>query len=216
LPSGAATAGASAGESAPGRRRARRTRTARAGWCAARARRACGHDLLRDRRARDVRQRQAQQRGRVAAHELGERRLVPGGQVRIEGTELVTRAADGTETREPIAADAADAARPADFFAFVHGVLETLREKALAPSDINLWPEHFDVAFDDQEVSTAARRATSSTPSRTSMSLPGCRLRPARCGTGFTGAEAPYDGDAAAALAFLRERRDACRPSAGS
>jgi hypothetical protein len=75
-----------------------------------------------------------------------------GGQVRVEGTELVRRAADGTETREPLAVDPAHTERLARYFASVWGVLETLRAEAVEPSEIHLWPEHFDIAFEAQEV----------------------------------------------------------------
>src|SRR4051812_50072187 len=49
-----------------------------------------------------------------------------GGQVRVEGTDLVRRARDGTETRESLDVDADDAARLARFYAAAQEVLETL------------------------------------------------------------------------------------------
>src|SRR4051794_3276037 len=53
-----------------------------------------------------------------------------GGEVRVEGTNLIVRAADGSETSEAINVDAADAERLAQFFSFIWGVLETLRAEA--------------------------------------------------------------------------------------
>jgi hypothetical protein len=50
-----------------------------------------------------------------------------GGLVKVEGTDLVTRAADGTETREALDVDPRHTARLAAFYAFIWGVLETLR-----------------------------------------------------------------------------------------
>jgi hypothetical protein len=66
-------------------------------------------------------------------------------------------------------------------------VLETLRAEARAPSELHLWPEHFDfyVAPWTKPAPAAGWNAV-----------------------GFTGAEAPRT-DEAAALAFFRERRDA-------
>src|ERR1700742_2040557 len=54
-----------------------------------------------------------------------------GGQMRVEGTELVQLDSDGTETRSNIDVDAEDAARLAEFFAFVQDVLETLAAEAV-------------------------------------------------------------------------------------
>jgi hypothetical protein len=65
-----------------------------------------------------------------------------GGEVRVDGTELVTVAADGTATREPIAVEPQAAQAIADFFALVWGVLRELE----SPEPTHLWPEHFDVA----------------------------------------------------------------------
>src|SRR4051794_22197166 len=49
-----------------------------------------------------------------------------GGQMRVDGTELVQLDSDGTETRSPLLdVDADDAARLAAFFAFAQDVLQT-------------------------------------------------------------------------------------------
>src|SRR3954471_20383769 len=98
-----------------------------------------------------------------------------GGGVRVDGTELVVRDAAGSERRGPLrtlgeaaalagvsAEDAAldidpdAAARLAEFYAFAQRVLEILHAEADAPSEIHLWPEHFDVAFDAGEVNYGA------------------------------------------------------------
>src|SRR5512132_2914697 len=67
-----------------------------------------------------------------------------GGEVRVEGAELVTVASDGSERREPIAVDPVAAQRIADLFTFTWEVLDELRED----EPIHLWPEHFDVAVE--------------------------------------------------------------------
>lgn len=65
-----------------------------------------------------------------------------GGEVCVEGNELVTVAPDGSEARTPIAVDPAAAQAIADFFALVWEVLGELQ----SPEPTHLWPEHFDVA----------------------------------------------------------------------
>jgi hypothetical protein len=136
-----------------------------------------------------------------------------GGLVKVEGTALVTRAADGTETSEPLDVDPEHTARLAAFFAFIWGVLETLRAEAVEPSEIHLWPEHFDVAFDDREVTYGG------SPGDENHAEPYLYVGPWKApdpgpewnAVGFTGAEAPWT-DEAAALAFFRSRRDALHP----
>jgi hypothetical protein len=135
-----------------------------------------------------------------------------GGLVKLEGTDLVTRAADGAETREALAVDPEHTARLAAFFAFSWGVLETLRREAAEPSEIHLWPEHFDVAFEDQEVTYGGSPGDEQhaepylyvAPWAAPPAAPGWNA------VGFNGAEAPWT-DEAAALAFFRDRRDALR-----
>jgi hypothetical protein len=134
-----------------------------------------------------------------------------GGWMRVEGAELVQLDSDGTQTRSPIDVAPADAARLADFFAFIQDVLETLRAEATEPSEIHLWPEHFDVAFEDQEVTYGG------SPGDENHDEPYLYVAPwsAPSGDGwnaqgFAGAEAPW-GDRDAALAFFRDRRDALR-----
>jgi hypothetical protein len=136
-----------------------------------------------------------------------------GGLVKIDGTSLVTRAADGTETREPLDVDPGHTARLAAFFAFAWGVLETLRAEAAEPSEIHLWPEHFDVAFEDREVTYGASPGDENHEEPYLYVAPWTAPAPAPewNATGFSGAEAPWT-DEAAALAFLRARRDMLHP----
>jgi len=132
-----------------------------------------------------------------------------GGGVRVEGSELVRRAADGSEAREPLDVDAGDAARLARFFAFAQEVLDTLRAEAVEPDEIHLWPEHFDVAFVDREVTYGASPGDEDHAEHFYVAPWAAPEGPQWNATGFKGAELTWpDGDAGAALAFLRERRD--------
>ena len=150
---------------------------------------------------------------------FGTPRFPDGGRVRVEGTELVTEHADGGERREPIdGLDPAHAARVARFFAFAWSALETLRAEASEPSEIHLWPEHFDVAFEDREVTYGASPGDEHHDEPYLYVAPWTAPPPSPDwnATGFTGAEAPWT-DEAAALAFFRSRRDAlCQPSTTS
>jgi hypothetical protein len=141
-----------------------------------------------------------------------------GGRVRVEGTELVFEDGEGGVRREPLDVDPEDTARLARFFRFTWDVLETLRKEAVEPSEIHLWPEHFDIAFEDREVTYGG------SPGDEHHDEPYLYVSPWRApepgpqwnAKGFTGAEAPWT-DEAAALAFFRERRDElCRRSAAS
>ena len=136
-----------------------------------------------------------------------------GGLVKVEGTELVTRAADGTETRAPLAVDPAYTERLAAFFAFIWRVLETLHQEATEPSEIHLWPEHFDVAFEDREVTYGGSPGDENHEEPYLYVAPWTKPAPAPVwnAVAFTGAEAPWT-DEAGALAFFRDRRDALHP----
>jgi hypothetical protein len=151
-----------------------------------------------------------------------------GGGVRVDGAELVVRAADGTERRglltslgaaaelAGVAAEDATleiepdaAARLAEFYAFAQRVLETLHAEAGSPSEIHLWPEHFDVAFDAGEVNYGA------SPGDEHHDEPYLYVGPWTApegplwnATSFAGAELAWPVDEATALAFFRERRD--------
>jgi hypothetical protein len=152
-----------------------------------------------------------------------------GGGVRVDGAELVVRAADGTERRGPLTSLAAaaelagvqaddapldiepdQAARLAEFYAFAERVLETIHAEAANPSEIHLWPEHFDVAFDAAEVNFGA------SPGDEHHNEPYLYVGPWSApegpewnAVGFAGAELSWPVDEATALAFFRERRDA-------
>ena len=150
-----------------------------------------------------------------------------GGEIRVEGLELVRVARDGTDTREPVDADPGAAALLAAWFAFAGGLLEALRAEG-APvddaSEVILWPEHFDVAV---ELGPEGGRATyGGSPGDGQHALPYLYVAPwapppggwAAGGwdaVGFRGAELGYaavagaDDPRAAGLAFLRGRRDA-------
>ena len=92
----------------------------------------------------------------------------------------------------PLEVDAEAADRLADFYAFAADLLERLKSgmpPEAKPSDTNLWPEHFDIAFEAGDEAAGHRRrtapppATMSTPSPTSTSLHGPRPVTASCGT---------------------------------
>ena len=148
-----------------------------------------------------------------------------GGEVRVERTELVTVAPDGTERREPLDVDAGAAALLARFWAFSAQTLEVLRGEARAHDDatpVILWPEHFDVAI---ELGPEGRRATyGGSPGDEHHELPylyvaPCQDPPPGSGpwdaVGFRGAELGYRRLAAApdpqalALEWFRALRDA-------
>jgi hypothetical protein len=153
-----------------------------------------------------------------------------GGGVRVDGTELVVRDATGMERRTPLTSLAAaaafagvhadqepldiepeQAARLAEFYAFAQRVLATLHAEAASPSEIHLWPEHFDVAFDAGSVNYGA------SPGDEHHDEPYLYVGPWTApGPGplwnaasFPGAELTWPVDEATALAFFRERRDA-------
>ena len=131
-----------------------------------------------------------------------------GGEVRVEGTELVTVAADGTETRErreAIDADPQAAQAIADFFRLVWDVLGELD----SPEPTHLWPEHFDVA-------TEIGRATyGGSPGDETHAEPYLYVSvwddveedPLWNATAFRGAELPAPVDRKAALTFFARCR---------
>jgi hypothetical protein len=151
-----------------------------------------------------------------------------GGGVRVDGAELVVRAADGTERRRrltslaaaaelagvpapeaPLEVEPEQAARLAEFYAFAQRVLERLHAEADSPSAIHLWPEHFDLAFDAGAVNYGA------SPGDAHHAEPYLYVGPWSApaglgwnGVGFAGAELAWPVDEATALAFFRERRD--------
>ena len=177
---------------------------------------------------------------------FGTPRFPDGGRVRVDRDALVVEAADGTEQRAPLTSpppaaelagldtdgldhaplmvDTQSAAALAAFYAFASGVLEVLRAEApqdADPSPIRLWPEHFDVAFDQGSEADGRRAGYGASPGDEQHPEPYLYVgpwTPPPAGplwnaTGFTGAELGYaelraaDDPAVAALEFFRARR---------
>jgi hypothetical protein len=125
-----------------------------------------------------------------------------------------------------LAIDPASAALLADWFGFAYSVLEELRADPASgePSRVQIWPEHFDAAV-DVVVGGAGRTTFGASPGDTAMAEPYLYVLPPDPGAvapgelwnaeSFRGAILPLSGFAgaadqrAAALAFLRARRDA-------
>jgi hypothetical protein len=169
-----------------------------------------------------------------------------GGRVRVEGDALVVEQAgaaerrarlaslaqaaafaglDGVDDDMPLVVDRAAAAALAAFYAFSADVLRELRAEAPAdaePSEIHLWPEHFDIAFEQGSEAAGRRAGYGASPGDEHHPEPYLYVGPwvapapgpAWNATGFTGAELPYaqllaaPDPRAVALAFLRGRRD--------
>ncbi len=148
-------------------------------------------------------------------------------QVRVEGAELV-RQRSGSEEREPIeGADPESARVLGDFYGFACSVLEELRaeESDDDPSLVQLWPEHFDIAFELGDEAKGCRANYGASPGDDDHAEPYIYVGPwtaevsgplwnASC---FNGAELSYAELLAApdgrrlALDFVRERyRDLC------
>jgi hypothetical protein len=64
----------------------------------------------------------------------------------LVGHDLFPDGAPDDET--PLEIDSEQARRLGDFYEFSQNVLDELRPGASDPSEINLWPEHFDIAFE--------------------------------------------------------------------
>lgn len=173
-----------------------------------------------------------------------------GGWVRIRGTDLLVGAPDGTVTTAPLtslraagaaagldgaaalddaplAIDPGAAAFLGEVFAFAAGALEALREDAGADaSPIRLWPEHFDLAYEEGEEAAGRRAGYGLSPGDEDHPEPYAYVTPWAGpvgdpalwrATGFIGAQLAWADLAAAAdpqaavLAFWRERRAALR-----
>src|SRR3954469_14008099 len=136
-----------------------------------------------------------------------------GGRVRVQGTTLVFEAADGSARGEPVDVDPEHAARLARFFRFTWDVLERLRAEAAEPSELHLWPEHFDIAFEDREVTYGGSPGDEHHEEPYLYVAPWTAPEPGPRwnAVGFTGAEATWT-DEPGALRFYREHRDALRP----
>ena len=144
-------------------------------------------------------------------------------QVRVEHGELV-RQRERDEAREPLPADVDPAAATAlgDFYGFACSVLEQLRadETDGDPSLVQLWPEHFDIAFELGSEAAGKRANFGASPGDDEHAEPYIYVGPWSAevsgelwnATGFRGAELGYSELLAAsdqrktALEFMRER----------
>ncbi len=143
-------------------------------------------------------------------------------QVRVEGAELVRQRGDA-EGRTPIDGADPDAARAlGDFYGFACSVLEELRaeESDDDPSRVQLWPEHFDIAFELGDEGKGRRANYGASPGDEAHDEPYLYVGPWTAevsgplwnASGFNGAELNYAELLAApdgrrlALDFLRER----------
>ncbi len=174
--------------------------------------------------------------------------LPAGGRVRVEADELVIDKPGGATRRAPLAtlAQAAsfaglppgangeerldidrDAARSlADFYAFADDLLRTLQVEAPACADaspVRLWPEHFDIAFEQGEEDDGRRAAYGASPGDALHAEPYIYVAPwsepprgpGWTATGFRGAELGYSAllrasdPRAKALDFFHDRRAA-------
>lgn len=148
-----------------------------------------------------------------------------GGRVRVDGDELVVEEADGTERRTRLEVDRAAADALAALYAFAWEVLTVLRDEApdgSDPSELHLWPEHFDVAFEQGAEAEGRRAGYGVSPGDENHPEPYLYVGPWAeppsgpdwTATGFRGAERGYadllaaPDQRAAALAFFRSRRD--------
>jgi hypothetical protein len=169
-------------------------------------------------------------------------------QVRVEGVELVL-ASGGEETRaelttlahageflgpellpdgvpddgEPLGVDPVAAARLGDFYAFSADVLARFRSGMPADAEashVNLWPEHFDIAFEAGSEAAARRANYGASPGDEGHPEPYLYVGPWTAevagelwnATGFNGAELAYtellaaDDQVATALEFFESR----------
>jgi hypothetical protein len=143
------------------------------------------------------------------------------------GPELLS--GDPPQDSTPLGIDPVAAGRLADFYAFSAEVLERLREGMEADdsaSEINLWPEHFDIAFEAGSEADGRRANYGASPGDDQHPEPYLYVGPWTAepqgelwnATAFKGAELGYaelagDADpAGAALDFFVERHRALRP----
>ena len=143
-------------------------------------------------------------------------------QVRVEHGELVRQRGED-EDRTPIdGVDPAAARALGDFYGFACSVLEQLRAEygELEPSLVQLWPEHFDLAFELGPEAKGRRANYGASPGDEVHGEPYLYVGPFDQGvagelwnaTDFVGAELGYseliaaDDQRGAALEFMRER----------
>jgi hypothetical protein len=132
----------------------------------------------------------------------------------------------GPKDGAPLAIDPEAAARLADFYAFADEVLAAVRSGLPSDadvSDVNLWPEHFDLAFEAGSEAAGQRANLGASPGDPEHPEPYLYVGPWTAevegelwnATGFNGAELPYadlaaPGDQAArAVGFFRTRLEA-------
>ena len=142
------------------------------------------------------------------------------------GPELLPQGPPADTTPLDIDLDAAE--RLADFYAFADSALRRFRESLPADADaseINLWPEHFDLAFEAGAEAASQRANYGASPGDGDHAEPYLYVGPWVSqpsgelwdATGFSGAELPYSRLAAgpdqggAALEFFLARWDALR-----
>jgi hypothetical protein len=177
-------------------------------------------------------------------------------QVRVEGVDLVV-ARDGAEQRvelesiaaggallgpellpdgvpdeaAPLELDGEAAARLADFYAFAARALAAVKSglpREAEPSETNLWPEHFDIAFEAGDEAAGQRANYGASPGDPEHDEPYVYVGPWTAAVsgelwnaaGFTGAELAYAelvgaaDPASIATEFMRSRYEAL-PRAG-
>jgi hypothetical protein len=134
---------------------------------------------------------------------------------------------DGIPTdTSPLEIDPVAAERLAEFYAFADKVLRETRERLAAgdgASEINLWPEHFDIAFEAGAEDAGQRANYGASPGDEGHDEPYLYVGPWTAelqgdlwnATGFSGAELSYldliaaDDQPAAALDFFAKRHAA-------
>ena len=174
--------------------------------------------------------------------------LPDGSVIRVEGAELIVQPSAGEERRQsisslqaaanfvglagvdlddtPLKIDGASSLVLGSAFALANDVLLELRDEAAASADaspIRLWPEHFDIAFEQGDEAAGQRAGYGLSPGDEAHPEPYFYVGPWQApadlsewnAEGFTGAELRWndllasDDPRSAALAFLRDRRDA-------
>ena len=184
----------------------------------------------------------------VTAGGFGTPAFPDGGRVRVDADEVVVEPASGAEQRaalttlvdaavlaglpadgldeQSLAVDRPSALALADFFALGAVVLAELRAEApqnAGASPIRLWPEHFDIAYEQGSEAEGRRAGYGFSPGDEQHAEPYVYVvpwaepaaDPGWNATGFRGAELGYAAlreaadPRAAALAFFRDRRAA-------
>jgi hypothetical protein len=143
-------------------------------------------------------------------------------QVRVEHGALVRQRGSGEEREAIEGVDPVAATALGDFYGLACSVLEELRaeEADLDPSVVQLWPEHFDIAFELGSEAQEQRANYGASPGDPDHEEPYLYVGPWTAevsgelwnGTGFSGAELTYSelleasDQRATAFSFLHER----------